>query len=137
MIAALRLDVEEVRKVLVLGALAVRSRRQRALELGDLQARPHPMPDLTGEAVEVIVEALVATIADAHSTPAPAEEAGDWSCGSCEATIELASRYGDPTGMVWPDPVRMYLADAIDEEMKRRGERPPWARKTDRMSQSR
>jgi len=79
------------------------------------------MPDLTDEPVDVIVEAVFAAIAEAHH---PARGEGTWDnapCDSCWALIELASHYGDPTHMVWPDPVKRQIAQVLDEviaEMK-------------------
>jgi hypothetical protein len=43
-------------------------------------------------------------------------------CASWSALIDVASRYGDPTGKLWPDPVRRHLADLIDAELATRAE---------------
>ena len=107
----------EARTAIVLGAIRVRA-RQRLAALG-LPGRPHPMPDLTGQSPEVIVEALIGAIVAAHRADDP--DLG--TCVSCAATIELASKYGDPTGMEWPDPVRRLLADVIDETLRERDDR--------------
>lgn len=49
-----RIDANDLRHVLVLGGLAARARRKLTAELGSLPARPHPIPDLTSEPVDVI-----------------------------------------------------------------------------------
>src|SRR5450755_3255047 len=84
-------------------------------------AIPHPLPDLTGASIEVIVEALLTAISAAHAAEGPDESP---SCDACRATIELASRYGDPTEKEWPDPVKRLLADTIDAELAARGAAP-------------
>ena len=81
--------------------------------------QPHPIPDMTGQPVPVIVDAALAAMADAHP---PDERASTWPCASCTALVDLASRYGDPIGREWPDPFRCCLADTIDAELKRRGD---------------
>jgi hypothetical protein len=40
-------------------------------------------------------------------------------CAPCSALADLASHYGDPTDMAWPDPIRRCLAELIDAELKR------------------
>jgi len=86
--------------------------------------RTHPLPDLVGKSAAVIVDAVLATVSAAHGADEACE---DPSCDLCTATIELASRYVDPTGKEWPDPVRRLLADTIDAELAARGAAPRWA----------
>jgi hypothetical protein len=92
--------------------------RTAALASSTHPAASHPLPDLTGQPVEAIVDALLGAITDAHRSEAhngaAENSSGDARCPSCWATIEVASRYGDPTGMAWPDPVKRCLAEMID-----------------------
>lgn len=78
---------------------------------------PHPLADLTGAPIELIVDAVLAAIIAAHAADGPDESP---SCNACSASIELASRYGDPTEKEWPDPVKRLLADTLDAELARR-----------------
>ena len=103
MIAAPRFDVDELRKALVLGALAVRARRQRARELGSLAAKPHPLPDVTGQPVEAIVDAVFAVILAAHAAEWQAE-VPDAMCPSCEKPSSLPPATAIPQAR--PGPIR-------------------------------
>ena len=110
--------LEEILKALAMGAVAVRARQGSDLLLGTATGRRrHTLPELTGAPVEDIANACLTAILAAH---APAEPDGEWSdaaCASCTALIDLGSHYGDPTHMVWPDPVRRALADVLDAEL--------------------
>jgi hypothetical protein len=116
-----RLARDQTIEALVMGTLVAQA-RQRQTRFGPSPVPPHPIPDLLGAPVEVIVEAVFGAIATAH---APTEPSGEWSdagCPSCTALIDLASHNGDPTGMEWPDPVRRLMADLIDAELAARKE---------------
>ena len=89
-------------------------------QLVGASGRRHTLPDLTGAPVEEIANACLTAILAAH---APDEPGGEWSdagCESCTALIDLASHYGDPTHMEWPDPVRRRMADILDAELAAR-----------------
>jgi hypothetical protein len=122
-----RLAPDDAAMVLAMGVASVRARLEHQERVGDSrEARPHPIPDLTGQATEVIAEAVFSAIALAHD---PSQGVGSWDnapCDSCRSLIDLASHYGDPTHMEWPDPVRRCLADVLDAELERRGEPPAW-----------
>jgi hypothetical protein len=78
---------------------------------------------MTGESVEVIVEAVLGAIVASHSAEWTSDAPGsDPACASCSALIDVASRYGDPTEKVWPNTVRRHLANVIDAELARREE---------------
>jgi hypothetical protein len=87
-------------------------------------AIPHPLPDLTGASIQAIVDGLLEAIIAVHRDDAAD---ADPSCAACSATIELASHYGDPTHLEWPDPVKSLLADTLDAELAARGAAPRWA----------
>lgn len=107
------LTAGQARTAIALGALTVRARGRRAA-LGPLGDGRHRLPDLTGQTVADIGAALLAAIVDAHP-PAAADAGGSAAmCPACEALIELASRYGDPSHRRWPDPVRRFLAETLD-----------------------
>jgi hypothetical protein len=116
-----RLARTETIEALVMGTLAAQARRRRAA-LGPLPAVAHPIADLTGQPIPVIAEAVLAATLAAHLGDDP----NQWPCASCDALLDLASHYGDPTDKVWPDPVRRYLADAIDAELAQRKEQARW-----------
>jgi hypothetical protein len=83
-----RLSPGQARTAIALAAVTVRARRRLAV-LHPLGA-PHPLPDLTGAPLEVIVDAIVAAIAAAHAHEAVGEPASERLCQSCSATIDLA-----------------------------------------------
>jgi hypothetical protein len=97
--------------------MAARARKRRRAEAR--QPPGHMLPDLAGQPVDVIVNALISTLVAALRDD-QVEEGADWSCAACTATIDLASHYGDPTHMAWPDPIRRLLADLIDAELAAR-----------------
>jgi hypothetical protein len=117
--AGWRSDVVVVRTLLALGAVSVRRRRGLAEGLAE-RARLHTLPDLAGASVDDIVAELVHVIATAHPAGSMADDvdAADARCSACLDAIERASRVGDPTGKLWPDPVRRQLARIIDETLK-------------------
>jgi hypothetical protein len=121
-----RLAPDDAAMVLAMGAASVCARLEHQERVGDWQARPHPIPDLTGQATEVIAEAVFKAITLAHE---PSHGVGTWDnapCDSCRSLIDLASHYGDPTQQEWPDPVPRCMVDALDAELERRGEAPAW-----------
>jgi hypothetical protein len=110
-----RLARSEIIEALVMGTLAAQARRRRAV-LGPPPAAAHPTPDLTGQPVPLIADAVLKAMADAHAADEPEST---WPCSSCTALLDVASHYWDPTHMVWPDPLRRHLADLIDAELKK------------------
>ena len=56
-----RLARDQTIEALVLGPLAAQARQRRA-RLGPPPAVPHPFPDLTGQPVPVIADAVLASI---------------------------------------------------------------------------